>query len=61
MNKDQVKGTAKEIKGGVKETLGKAAGKPGTELEGKVEKNVGTAQRKVGDTKEALDKSTKNH
>lgn len=54
MDKDQVKGAGKEIKGAVKETVGKVTGKRDTELEGKVEKNVGTAQRKAGEAKDAV-------
>lgn len=60
MDKDQVKGTGKEIKGGIKETIGKATGNRDTELEGKVEKNVGTAQRKVGEAKDAVKDTLKN-
>ena len=54
MNKDQVKGAGREVKGAVKETVGKVTDNPKTEVEGKVEKNLGTAQRKAGDVKEAV-------
>src|SRR5690606_16503168 len=54
MDKDQVKGAGKEVKGGIKETLGRATDNPKTEAEGKVEKNIGTAQRKAGEAKEAV-------
>jgi len=60
MDKDQAKGAAKEVKGGVKEAFGKATDNPKTEAEGKVEKNVGTAQRKVGDAKEAVRDAVKS-
>jgi uncharacterized protein YjbJ (UPF0337 family) len=54
MNKDQVKGAGHEAKGAVKEAVGKVTKDTSTEVEGKVEKNLGTAQRKTGDAKEAL-------
>lgn len=56
MNKDQVKGAVKEIKGGAKETLGKITNNPATEIEGKIEKNIGKTQRKLGDAKEFIQK-----
>jgi uncharacterized protein YjbJ (UPF0337 family) len=59
MDKDRVKGTGKEVKGAVKETLGKATGDVETEAKGKVEKNVGTAQRKVGEAKDEVRKAVK--
>lgn len=61
MNKDQVKGAAKEVKGGVKEAFGKATDNPKTEIEGKVEKNVGTAQHKAGDAREAVRDAAKSN
>lgn len=61
MNKDQVKGTGKEIKGGLKETIGKATDNPKTEAEGKIEKNVGTTQRKIGEAKEDIKDSVRRH
>jgi len=37
MDKDRIKGAAKEAKGAVKETIGKATGDTKTEAEGAVE------------------------
>lgn len=56
MDKDEVKGTAKEIKGGLKEVAGRVTGDKSTEVKGNIEKNVGTAQRKVGEVKDDLKK-----
>jgi len=52
MDSDRIKGTAKEIKGGLKEVVGKVTNDPQTELEGKVEKTVGKIQRKLGEAKD---------
>ena len=59
MNKDQVKGTAKDIGGKVQEEAGKLVGSEKTEAkglknqaEGKVQKGFGNAKEKV---KDALD------
>lgn len=54
MDKDEIKGAGKEVKGSVKETVGAATGDKSTEIEGKVEKNIGTAQRKTGEAKDAV-------
>lgn len=57
MNKDQVKGTAKDIGGKVQEEAGKLVGSEKTEAkglknqaEGKVQKGFGNAKEKVKDT-----------
>ncbi|MFC3338781.1 CsbD family protein [Paracandidimonas soli] len=57
MNKDQAKGTIKEVKGGAKEAFGKATEKPSTTVKGKAEKDIGTMQRKFGDAKDAAQKN----
>ena len=41
VNKDQVKGAAKQAKGSVKEAAGKATGSKKMEAEGKADKAVG--------------------
>jgi uncharacterized protein YjbJ (UPF0337 family) len=41
MDKDRIAGSAKEIKGSVKETIGKAVGDAKLESDGKAEKVVG--------------------
>ena len=52
MNKGQVKGRAKEVKGMVKEVAGKLVGNKKLEEKGKVEKIRGEAQAEVGDVKQ---------
>jgi uncharacterized protein YjbJ (UPF0337 family) len=60
INKDQVKGLAKQVEGTVKEAAGKLVGNEKLEAKGKVEKIVGKAQVKAGDIKagmkDAIDK-----
>ncbi|MHB8248295.1 MAG: CsbD family protein [Acidithiobacillus sp.] len=56
MNKDQVKGRAKEVEGKAKEILGKLGGSKKQEVEGKVEKNIGKGQATFGDLKDKLRK-----
>lgn len=61
MNKDQVEGRAREVKGKVKEVAGKAVGNDRLRAEGSVEKTVGKGQSTHGDIKEkvkdAIDKT----
>jgi uncharacterized protein YjbJ (UPF0337 family) len=52
MDKDRVKGTARQAKGSVKETWGKATGDAKTEAEGKADKAEGRVQNAVGGAKE---------
>jgi uncharacterized protein YjbJ (UPF0337 family) len=54
VNKDRIAGSAKEIKGSIKETIGKAVGDSKLESEGKADKNVGKVQNAVGGLKDAL-------
>ena len=56
MNKDQVKGRAKEVKGKIKEVAGKIVGNTRTEAKGMAEKTAGKVQAAYGDTKEQLKK-----
>ena len=56
MNKDQVKGRAKEVEGAVKEVAGKIVGNTKLEDKGKVEQAVGKAQASYGDLKNELNK-----
>lgn len=51
MNKDQVKGRVKEVKGTIKEAAGKLVGNEKLEEKGKTEKVLGEAQAKFGDVK----------
>ena len=52
--KDRVKGRAREAKGKVKETAGKAVGNPNLRDRGMVEKVGGKVQRKVGEVKKVF-------
>lgn len=54
VNKDQIKGTAKQVKGAVKETAGKALGDKKMQAEGAVEKTAGKVQKGFGDAKEKI-------
>ncbi len=49
MNKDQIKGRIKEVKGTVKEAAGKVTGKEKLEQKGKLLKTAGTVQAGYGD------------
>jgi uncharacterized protein YjbJ (UPF0337 family) len=54
MNKDRIAGAAKEAKGSVKETVGKAVGDSKLESEGKADKVEGKIQNAIGGHKDAL-------
>lgn len=54
MDKEHVKGIAHQVKGAVKEALGKATNDPALEVEGKIEKTEGKARRALGDAKDAV-------
>lgn len=57
VNKDQVKGVAKQATGSVKEAVGKATGSKKTEAKGKAEKVAGRVQKGFGDAKEKVKKA----
>jgi uncharacterized protein YjbJ (UPF0337 family) len=52
MDKDRVVGSAKEIKGTVKQAVGKAVGDAKLESEGKADKIEGKVQNAIGDIKD---------
>jgi len=54
MDKDRVEGSAKNMGGKVKETLGKAVGDKKTEHEGKADQVEGKVQNTVGSVKDTL-------
>ena len=54
MNKDQVKGTAKDIAGKVQEEAGNLTGNKEQEAKGLAKQVEGKTQKKVGDAKEAV-------
>ncbi len=53
MDKDRVEGVGHQIKGAVKEGVGKVTGDTKTEAEGKAEKAGGKVQNTVGGAKDA--------
>lgn len=56
MDKDRIKGTAKQVEGTVKEQIGKLTGNESLEVEGKVEQAEGAVQKAFGKAKDALRK-----
>lgn len=58
MNDDRTEGSMKNIKGRMKEGLGKAIGDSKMEAEGKMDKAEGKIQNTVGGIKDSLRKST---
>jgi uncharacterized protein YjbJ (UPF0337 family) len=60
INKDQVEGRLKEAGGKIQEEFGKAAGNTAETLKGKLNKNVGAAQAKLGDVTERVKDNSKN-
>ena len=50
------KGAARQVKGAVKEAAGKLTGNRRLAVEGKIQKNVGKAQRKLGQAEKDLDR-----
>ena len=55
--KDQVEGKLHEVKGEVKEKIGKVTNNPDLAAEGKGEKLSGKVQKKVGQVEKVLEKS----
>ena len=54
MDKDRIAGSAKEIKGAVKETAGKAVGDAKLEADGKTDKIEGKVQNAIGGLKDTF-------
>ena len=54
MNKDQVKGAAKEAAGGVQRKTGEVVGSTSQQAKGLAKEAEGKVQKKVGDAKETL-------
>jgi uncharacterized protein YjbJ (UPF0337 family) len=53
MDKDRIAGSAKEIKGSVKETIGKATGDAKLQTDGTAKKVEGKVQNAIGGAKDA--------
>ena len=52
---DKIQGTGHEVKGAIKEAVGKVTGNCCTEAKGKIEKNAGKVQHKVGVAEKAVE------
>ena len=57
VNRDQVAGLAKQMKGSVKQAAGKATGNRRTEVEGAADKLAGKVQKAYGDVKDKVKKA----
>jgi uncharacterized protein YjbJ (UPF0337 family) len=57
MNRDQVKGTAKDVAGKVQQKVGQLTGNKTQQLKGAAKQVEGKVQREVGNVEQALDKS----
>ena len=60
MDKDRVKGSAHQVKGAVKEGIGKVTGDAKLKSEGKAEKAAGKVQNAVGGVKDAVRDAVKH-
>jgi len=60
MNKDQVKGVAKDVAGKVQEQAGKLVGSKEQQIKGLSKQISGKVQKGVGDTKQAVEDFNKN-
>jgi uncharacterized protein YjbJ (UPF0337 family) len=56
MNKDRIVGSAKQVKGAIEETTGKAFGDSKLTAEGKSDKAEGKIQNAIGGVKDSLKK-----
>ncbi|MFN3887692.1 MAG: CsbD family protein [Aquabacterium sp.] len=56
MNRDQIKGTAKDVAGKVQREVGKAIGSPEHQGKGLARQAEGKVQKAYGDAKEELNK-----
>jgi len=59
MDKDRIKGAAKQAKGSVKEATGKLTGDAKLRAEGKADKAAGKAQNAIGGAKDAAREAAK--
>ncbi|HVC62840.1 MAG TPA: CsbD family protein [Acetobacteraceae bacterium] len=60
MNKDQVKGAAREVVGKVQQQTGKIAGSKKQQVKGLTKQISGKLQKSVGDAREVLEDAVKN-
>jgi uncharacterized protein YjbJ (UPF0337 family) len=60
MDRDRIAGAAKEIKGSVKEAVGKVVGDAKLQSDGKAERTAGQIQNAVGSVKDTVRKIVKD-
>ena len=60
MNKDQVKGTVKDVAGKIQEKAGELTGSDKQQIKGLKNQAEGKIQKGVGDVKEAFDDANKS-
>lgn len=61
MDPNRIKGVGKEIKGEVKDTVGKVTGNKQQQIEGKIDKGVGKVQDTYGRAKDELKDQIRHH
>jgi uncharacterized protein YjbJ (UPF0337 family) len=59
MDKDRIVGAARQVKGAVKETIGRVTGDAKIQAEGAAEKAVGKVQNMVGGAKDTVRKTVR--
>jgi uncharacterized protein YjbJ (UPF0337 family) len=59
MDKDRIVGAARQVKGAVKETIGRVTGDAKIQAEGAPEKAVGKVQNMVGGAKDTVRKTVR--
>jgi len=60
MNKDQVKGTAKDVAGKIQEKTGKIVGSPEQQVKGLGKQIAGKTQKNIGDVEESIKDANKH-
>lgn len=61
MDKDRIEGAAEQVKGSIKEAIGKVTGDTETQAEGAAEKTAGKVQNTVGGAKETVRDATEKN
>jgi uncharacterized protein YjbJ (UPF0337 family) len=59
MDKDRVEGAGRQVKGSVKEAIGKVTGDAKTQTEGAAEKAAGKVQSAIGGAKDSIREALK--
>jgi uncharacterized protein YjbJ (UPF0337 family) len=59
MNKDQIKGAAKEVAGKAQQTVGKVTGNTGQQVKGVVREAAGKVQKEIGNLREDVKDANK--